>query len=142
MSTPKVKDFIRWSFEDEYGTKCSYDGQVSKIVTMKREPHTVLISLRTRIGTVTFEEGDGDIRIIKPIKGWEEESVRPTPPKASKPTPIKKPEPKGRVLEVVNFLKDDVPKSRKEAIKRIVDSGMMSTAGASTYWNKAKHYLC
>ena len=144
MTEVSKGDFIRWTFEDEEGESAHFNGQVTKA---KADGEVTRITMRFDGGTVEFDSDDGKIEHIKKPKNWKKEEKESAPEKkvnaqgSGKPSAPKKKEPKGKLLEVINLLKNNVPNSRKDAIKRIVDAGIMGEAGASTYWNNAKPHL-
>lgn len=143
QQTFELDQFVRWTNSDVNG-EFSHVGQVHQMTDE-------MITLKTEHGLIHLPKNDGKfIPTNKPI-GWELPETktkdkakvqRTTTKKASSKAPKEKKE-RGpsKVDIIVEMFKDNMPASRKEAIAKIVEAGITTPAGASTFWNTAKKKL-
>lgn len=151
MSEFKKGDFIKWTSSDDEG-KYSYVGLV-------RSTNGVSICFETDIGTLNIAPDDGKfVKVAKPAD-WDvkrkaseaaAKAAAKAPKAAAKPVKVKvarTPRAKkagGTKIDLTVALLKSKPElvgSRKAAIAAIVDAGISTPAGASTFFNAAKKLI-
>lgn len=144
MQTFKKGEFISWTGV-ENGEQFTHVGQVIK------HANGVIAFIDSTGGEMHIPETDGEIKITKKPRNWEANMPTKRERKA-KPTSIKKPVEKKKPVQrsksgetkldaVIKLLRDNPPANRKDAIQKIVDAGITTPAGASTYYSNAKKHL-
>ena len=145
--------FVRWTSsvaadlelddDAEFVEKVSYVGQIvrfndERVQIQIQQPQSCVISVPRDDGKFEPAEKPEDWGFVAP------------PPKAPASAPARRPKPRTRKKKegktkpelVADLFRDDMPKSRADAIKRVVEAGICGTdAAASTAWNSAKKLL-
>lgn len=137
MAEFKKGQFIRWTCTDD-------EGEFSHIGQVISHSKGMVTCTDTNGGEFGVHESDGTFEICKKPRNWA--VAKPTMKKESKTvtTTAKSTRSEGGTTKldlVVNLLRKDPPKNRKEAIDKIVAAGISTPAGASTYYNNAKKVL-
>ena len=135
----KPNDFIKWTAHDEQG-QFSYIGQVVAI-----DDSTVQMVTSERLN-ITVAIDDGCFTTTSKPQNWDDHTIipQPTPPTVTshKRTTCKS-SGGGKLQQVVDLLKSNptLVQNRKQAIQAIVDAGISTQAGASTWFSNAKNKL-
>lgn len=134
--------FIRWTSKDNEGT-FSHVGQVIS------HKNGVIVFADANGGKMGVPDTDGKFEVAKKPRTWgakiggAKRKVKATST-AHKPVKQKRVRAKGgetKLDQVIALLRNDPPASRKDAIAKIVEAGITTAAGASTYYNSAKKVL-
>lgn len=125
-------DFIMWTSGDV--------NHIGRFVCW--EDGNVVMEVTEEGSTMTIPFDDGTFKKVKQPKNWslkveeDEESKKPAQVKKER-APREKKGPT-KVDLIAELLKENPVNSRKEAIELIVQAGITTAAGASTFYNQVK----
>ena len=136
----QVGEYIKWTVVDGDVTE-QYEGIVVGT-------DDIYVEFETNVGKMTVPYDDGSFEKLKKAvvlkrKKGESEQSKVMKEKETKKVPSKKRAKKGptKVDLIVELLRKSPANSRKEAIEKIVEAGITTPKGASTFYNQAKKVL-